>query len=62
MNGVAAPLVFTLAVDGSKISGQVCTLEGLIHGREKPALTEWTSEPVWTDRRREGAVNSIISS
>jgi len=62
MNGVAASLVFTSAVDGSKISGHVYALKGLLHGRETPALTDWTSEPVWTDKRRRVAVNSIISS
>jgi hypothetical protein len=62
MNGVAAPLVLTSAVDRSKISGQVYALEGLFHGRDTPALTEWTSEPVWTEMRRGGAVSSITPS
>jgi hypothetical protein len=62
MNGVAATLVFTSAVGGSKISSQVYTLEVLFHGIDTPALTEWTSELVWIDRRRGGAVNSFISS
>jgi hypothetical protein len=62
MNGFAAPLVFTSAVVGRKISGHVYALERLLHGRDTAALTEWTSEHVWTDKRRGGAVYSIISS
>ena len=61
MNGCVASLVFISAVDGRKTSGQVQALAALPHGKDTPAAAEWTSLPVWTDRRREGVVNSIVS-
>ena len=62
MNGFAAPFVFTSAVDGSKISGQVYALKRLLYGKDTPALTEWSNRPVSTVRSRGGTVNSIVSS
>lgn len=61
MNGFVASLVFVSAVDGCKTSGQVQALAELLQGKGTPTPTEWTSLPVWTDRRREGSVSSTVS-